>query len=550
MIHRLFISNYALIEKADIELDSGFSVITGETGAGKSILLGAIGLILGERADYSALKNRDKKCIIEGEFKIENYKLKDFFKKNDLDYENYTIIRREISPSGKSRAFINDTPVNLSLLKEFTSRLINIHSQNQTHQLKNEDFIISLIDSYSDKQDSRAKFREVLKNLKQLEKEQKELLESSHKLKTEADYNRFQFEEIQALNLSKVDFDQLKEEVELAANQEQIQSSLENTLKLLDEDDLGVLSRLRQIKAQVASLQHINKDFASIYERIESGLIDLSDVQGEIESKLEGSSNIESSQQKIELYDEINRLLQKHFLNEVDELIELEQELSTKIEFADHSDETLERLENEIQEARAQLDQIGNEIHLDRQKIAKQLQQEIENLLHDLVLPNAKVKFRIQSVSDYRKTGKDQVQFLFNANLGGELTEISKSASGGETSRLMLAVQFLLSKKKSLATLIFDEIDTGISGEIASKIGDLLSKISGNLQVISITHLPQVASKGSHHYKVFKEDAEHQTKTYIQKLSKEERIHEIAKMLSGDQVNTASLENAKSLLTF
>lgn len=550
MIHRLFISNYALIEKADIELDSGFSVITGETGAGKSILLGAIGLILGERADYSALKNRDKKCIIEGEFKIENYKLKDFFKKNDLDYENYTIIRREISPSGKSRAFINDTPVNLSLLKEFTSRLINIHSQNQTHQLKNEDFIISLIDSYSDKQDSRAKFREVLKNLKQLEKEQKELLESSHKLKTEADYNRFQFEEIQALNLSKVDFDELKEEVELAANQEQIQSSLENTLKLLDEDDLGVLSRLRQIKAQVASLQHINKDFASIYERIESGLIDLSDVQGEIESKLEGSSNIESSQQKIELYDEINRLLQKHFLNEVEELIELEQELSTKIEFADHSDETLERLEKEIQESRAQLDQIGNEIHLDRQKIAKQLQQEIENLLHDLVLPNAKVQFRIQSVSDYRKTGKDQVQFLFNANLGGELTEISKSASGGETSRLMLAVQFLLSKKKSLATLIFDEIDTGISGEIASKIGDLLSKISGNLQVISITHLPQVASKGSHHYKVFKEDTEHQTKTYIQKLSKEERIHEIAKMLSGDQVNTASLENAKSLLTF
>ncbi|MEZ4939073.1 MAG: DNA repair protein RecN [Crocinitomicaceae bacterium] len=505
MINRLFISNYALIEKAEIELNTGFSVITGETGAGKSILLGAIGLILGDRADFSVLKDQEKKCVIEGEFKISSYHLTGFFEENDLDYDPITIIRREISSSGKSRAFINDTPVNLVLLKDFASQLINIHSQNQTHQLKNEDFIIQLIDSYSDKSDLRNTYKSELNHLKDLERKFQELKDSSQKLQADADYNRFQYEEIKTLKLKDINFDELKEQVAFASNQEHIQSALESALALMDQEDLGLISNLQMIRSQIHSIAKFNSKFEDLYQRIDSGLIEMMDIQSELSNVLDSNQNEDSLELKIEVLDEINRLLQKHFLKDIKELMDLEDDLATKIDFADNSEEMLHKLEQQILDRKQMLSDLGSQIHEDRKVIAKDLESELKTLLSDLVLPDATIRFDIEKVDKYSTTGMDQVRFLFNANLGGTLTEISKSASGGETSRLMLAIQYLLSKKKSLSTLIFDEIDTGISGEIASKIGDLLAKISDNLQVISITHLPQVALKGANHYKVYKE---------------------------------------------
>ncbi|MEZ4938648.1 MAG: hypothetical protein R2799_13740 [Crocinitomicaceae bacterium] len=471
-------------------------------------------------------------------------------KKTILIIETVTIIRREISSSGKSRAFINDTPVNLILLKEFASQLINIHSQNQTLQLKNEDFIIQLIDSYSEKSDLRDTYRKELNQLKELEENFKNLRNSSQKLQADADYNRFQYEEIKALNLKEINFEELKEQVAFASNQEQIQSALESALALMDQEDLGLISSLQMIRSQVHSITKFNQKFEELFQRLDSGLIEMMDIHSELSNILDNSQNNESLELKIESLDEINRLLQKHFLKDLQDLMDLEDDLAKKIDFADNSEEMLYRLEQQILSKRQIISNLGIQIHEDRKVIAESLKKELKELLSDLVLPDASIQFEVQMLDKFRTSGMDQVKFLFNANLGGTLTEISKSASGGETSRLMLAVQFLLSTKKSLSTLIFDEIDTGISGEIASKIGALLSKISVNLQVISITHLPQVASKGVSHYKVYKESVEGETKTYIKLLSNEERIHEIAKMLSGDQVNAASIENAKSLLTF
>ncbi len=550
MINRLFIKNYALIEKADLEFKQGFTVITGETGAGKSILLGAIGLILGERADYSALKNKESKCIIESEFSLTENHLKDFFLQNDLDFDKNTIVRREISPSGKSRAFINDTPVNLVLLKEFGSKLINIHSQNQTHQLKDETFIIELIDHFIEDKSLLESFSDNLIKLKKLKTEYNHLLAESQKLKSDADYNRFQYDEIKSLNLENIDLDKLKQEVEFSQNQEQISEVIGTSLSLLESEESGVLDRMRKIKNQLSSISTISADFEELYSRFNSNIIELEDLSIELNNILENKDLNSSSESKVQLFDEINRLLQKHFLSDLNDLIALEKELSEKIDFADNSEEKLSELAQEIDSIEVALKQTGQLIHEARKRISKELENEIKRLLDDLVLPNAQVQFEVSKTEDFRISGMDKVRFLFNANLGGELTEISKSASGGETSRLMLAVQYLLSTKKSLATLIFDEIDTGISGEIASKIGYLLNEISQNIQVISITHLPQVASKGQQHFKVYKEDKEGMTRTYIEQLSNEGRIQEIAKMLSGENISEASIENAKSLLTF
>jgi DNA repair protein RecN (Recombination protein N) len=549
MLQRLFISNYALIEKADIELSDGFSVITGETGAGKSILLGAIGLILGERADYSTLKDKGNKCVIEAEFDIKHYNLNHFFESNDIDFDNISILRREINSSGKSRAFINDTPVKLTILKEFGEKLINIHSQNQSHQLNNEEFLIDLIDSYSNKPKTLSSYKVKLKEYKEKRKALDELSDTFKKLKLEEDYIKFQYEEIKSLNLSDISYEELKNEIELSENQEKITSVLESISHSLNEDQKGLIQQLNMISSEIISISEFSTSFKELSERIKSIKIELNDIQSEIQNQLEKSTLGSSSNERVSLYDEINRLLQKHFFIEFSQLLTYEQELSEKVDLSNNSDEKIKILEKEISSLEFDLNNLAEEINLERKKTSKVLEKEVGSLLESLVLPNATVNFGVTSSEDFKNNGKNKVQLLFNANLGGELKEISKSASGGETSRLMLAIQFLYSKKKSLSTLIFDEIDTGISGEIASKIGDLLKEISNNLQVISITHLPQVASKGTNHFKVSKEIKDDQTKTFVQKLSKEERITEIAKMLSGEELSSASIENAKSLLT-
>lgn len=549
MLSRLFINNYALIEKADIELENGFTVITGETGAGKSILLGAIGLILGERADYSVLRHQEKKCVIEAEFNIESFNLQGFLEDNDIDYEANSILRREITSSGKSRAFINDTPVKLSLLKEFGDQLINIHSQNQSHQLHNESYIEGLIDAYLEDKTLLTEYKNEFSKYQVTKKELEIAKEQLQKLKAEEDYIRFQYSEMESIDFDQIDFDDLQEKVEIGENQERIVESLSFVLGKLENDQSGIISGLREIQNQLSSISSLSVSFNNLEERISSARIELDDLRSEIENELEKAESFGSNTESTAILDEINRLLQKHFLQDINQLKELKTDLKQKIELSDHSDEKINELESTLKESSNKLNDLGEALFNKRKEKATILEKELDSLLNELVLPNAEVRFDLLKLSDFKPNGMNSTKMLFNANLGGQLKEVSKSASGGETSRLMLAIQYLLSQKKALSSLIFDEIDTGISGEIASKIGGLLNKISNNLQVISITHLPQVASKGDQHFVVSKKDVDNQTITSIKRLSNEERINEIAKMLSGDSINEASIENAKSLLT-
>ena len=549
MITSLSIENFALIEKLSIDFSSGFSTITGETGAGKSILLGALGLVLGKRADLTSLKNKNEKCIIEAHFQIANYNLDSFFSSNDLDYEEETIIRREILPSGKSRAFINDTPVNLQELQDLSLFLIDIHSQHQTQELSEEDFQFQIIDSIANNQDLISKYDSQLKLYKKQKSDLSQLNLQIQNALNEQDYNTFLLKELVEADLANCDQSELEATLEKLSNVESIKENLVKAELLAHEEQFGVLHNLKEMRVALQKASGFSATYHSLFERLNSVLIELDDITRDLKNESENLINdpelLENVNHKLQL---IYSLQKKHQVITIAELLDIQNELDRKVISIADVEARIQFLEKSIKENEFQLNQLAHEIHENRVKVIPILVEKLIQILEQLGMPNARFDIKINETASYFKNGKDELQFLFSANKGSDFGVVKKVASGGELSRIMLAVKAILAKYSKLPTIIFDEIDTGVSGEIANKMGDIMKEMSQTMQVFTITHLPQIAAKGSTHFKVFKTVLNEQTHSELKRLSSEERVLEIAQMLSGMQVSDSAINHAKALL--
>ena len=549
MLTSLSIKNYALIDELLVNFNQGFTIITGETGAGKSILLGGLSLILGKRADLSSLKNKEQKCIIEAVFNIENYKLEKLFKNEDLDFETQTIIRREILPSGKSRAFVNDTPVNLNALQLLGKHLIDIHSQNQTMQLVDNDFQFQIIDALADNKRNLGNYQTQLSDYKQLQKELKELYDFQAEALKEQDYNTFLLKELTEANLVNGELETLEEEYETLNNIEEIQDKLTHSHQLLQEEELGILSMLTKLKSTLQKLSSYSNVYQNLFTRVNSSLIDLDDAFTEIETLQE---NLDADPKRLEVVNTklqmLHNLMQKHVTEKVSDLIEIKEQLTEKVSVTENLEESINQKQKEIETIEEKLDLISETIHNKRQKSIPKLTKQLEAILGDLGMPNAQFKIEITLSKEYMYNGKDQLSFLFSANKGGQFNELKKAASGGELARIMLAIKSILSNYMQLPTIMFDEIDTGVSGEIANKMAHIMQQMSQTMQVFGITHLPQIAAKGHTHFKVYKEDVNEVTTTNLVKLNHDDRIVEVAQMLGGIEVSNSAMAHAKQLL--
>nr|WP_321245071.1 DNA repair protein RecN [uncultured Psychroserpens sp.] len=549
MLTQLTIKNYALIDELQVGFNNGLTIITGETGAGKSILLGGLSLILGKRADLTSVKDSSKKCIIEGVFDIAKYNLKSLFKTRDLDYESLTIIRREILPSGKSRAFINDTPVRLDDLQVLGEHLLDIHSQHQTLQLTNDDFQFQIIDALADNEKDLSRYISELKNFKMLSSEIEKLQNQKAESLKELDYNLFLLNELEDAKLIVGELETLEAEYETLNNVEEIKNQLGQSNQLLSNEDAGITSNIREVKQHLSKLVNYGAPYQSIYERIDSSLIELEDIFSEIENleeQLEADPNrLEVVNTKLQT---LHNLMQKHIVSSEIELISIQDELSSKVTITENLDAHILEKEKEKELLKSQLLKVSKTIHNNRSKIIPKLIQQLESILATLGMPNAKFNIELNASDLFLSNGSDELQFLFSANKGGQFNDLKKSASGGELSRIMLAIKHILSNYTQLPTIMFDEIDTGVSGEISNKMANIMQDMSKAMQVFTITHLPQIAAKGDHHFKVFKEDVNDVTQTQLKKLTPEERIVEIAQMLGGANVSNSALEHAKQLL--
>lgn len=549
MITSLSIENFALIEKLSVKFTDGFSVITGETGAGKSILLGALGLVLGKRADLSSLKNKEEKCIIEANFQIKNYNLKPFFEANDLDYEDETIIRREILPSGKSRAFINDTPVNLAELQELSNFLIDIHSQHQTQELSDDVVQFQIIDSVASNFNLINEYSSKLKEFKKYKSELKSKNEFLQSVLKEQDYNTFLLEELLAANLKSGEQEELELQFEKLNNVEFIKENLVKSLSIANEEQFGVLQNLKEIKLSFQKIAGFSNDYNVLFERINSILIEFDDIEKELNQL---SETIYSNPDELQLINEklqlIYALQKKHQVNSVEELLEIQNDLDNKVVSITTLESEINSLEKLIIEFENQLNDLAIKIHENRVKAVPVLTDKLALILVQLGMANARFNIQLVAKEDFYSNGKDEIQFLFSANKGSDFGLLKKVASGGEMSRIMLAVKSVLSQYSKLPTIIFDEIDTGVSGEIAHKMGEIMKEMSKNMQVFAITHLPQIAGKGKEHFKVFKVIKDNQTQSELKLLSDDDRIIEIAQMLSGSTISDSALNHAKELL--
>ena len=549
MITSLSIENFALIEKLDIDFSNGFSIITGETGAGKSILLGALGLVLGKRADLASLKNKDEKCIVEANFSIGTYGLELFFESNELDYEADTIIRREILPSGKSRAFINDTPVNLQQLQDLSLFLIDVHSQHQTLELSEEDFQFKVLDSIANNKEHLRTFESTLKQFREANKDADLKRIEFNSLVKENEYNTFIYNELTSASLNRYELEELEQNYNALSNVESIKENLENLLQLANEDSFGLLKNLKDFKATLQKIVNFSKNYESLSERTNSVLIEFDDVVKEINREAELISNdpimLETLNNRLQL---LYNLLKKHNVTTLDELIAVQTELESKVVSVTTLEREITDLDCRIQEYKRQLDTIANKITKSRREVIPFFSKNLIQILNDLGMPNVQFKIEISESDHYQKNGKDKLVFLFSANKGSDFGLLKKVASGGEMSRIMLAVKSILAEYSKLPTIIFDEIDTGVSGEIAIKISEIMNKMSNKMQVFSITHLPQIAAKGTYHFKVFKTILENKSLTELKLLSHEERVIEIAEMLSGKAVSDSAINHAKALL--
>jgi DNA repair protein RecN (Recombination protein N) len=549
MITSLSIENFALIEKLDIDFSKGFSIITGETGAGKSILLGALGLVLGKRADLTSLKNKDEKCIVEANFSIGKYDLESFFEANDLDYEQETIIRREILPSGKSRAFVNDSPVNLQQLQDLSFYLIDVHSQHQTLELSEEEYQFKIIDAIADNQELLIEFQSDLKKYRfaksTLESKKNEFLS----ILKEKDYNEFLFQELETANLKAGELEELEQQYQALNNVEFIKENLDRLLSVANEEEFGILKNLKEFKAALQKNTNFSAEYQSLFERTNSILIEFDDIVKELnrESDLlfNDPEKLEAINQKLQL---IYNLQKKHNVLTVEELIAIQTDLETKVVSVVTLEEEIAKLENSIKDFELQLDTIASKISQSRREAVPNLSEKLIEILNQLGMPNVRFKIEIIPSETYHNNGKDTLQFLFSANKGTDFGLLKKVASGGEMSRIMLAVKSILSQYSKLPTIIFDEIDTGVSGEIANKMGEIMRDMSKTMQVFAITHLPQIAAKGANHYKVFKTVLGENTVSELKLLNSDERIIEIAEMLSGKDISDSAVNHAKALL--
>ncbi len=549
MLKHLSIKNYALIQHLEMDFGPGFSVITGETGAGKSILLGALGLVLGDRSDTTVLLDKKSKCVVESHFLIGGYGLQDFFAENELDYDEISILRREINPHGKSRGFINDTPVNLNLLKELGEKLVNIHSQHQTITLNDSNFQLAVIDQYAGLHQQINEYKALHLDFTAKHKIYHELVEQENKSKTDQDYLHFQLIELEKAALKADEQEKIEKELEILNNAGEIKTTLSSSMRLLITEENNILNQLSEINLSLEKLGPVHEDISVLQQRLDSTIIELDDIAREIE-KLEQDIQVDP-QRADELnarLDLIFQLQHKHHLQTVEELIQATQHIREQIESITSLGEHIETLSNEIAEARKVLLDSAEIISEERQKAIPELSEEIIEIVKGLGMPDADVSIDHNRVEEPGKDGLDNVVFMFNSNKGGTQKEISKIASGGELSRLMLAIKSLISTRNLLPTIIFDEIDAGVSGDIAGKVGKILKSMSGQMQVIVITHLPQIAGKGDHHFMVFKDTSGEKALTQIKKLDAEGRVEEIAKLLSDEQVTRSAVDTARELL--
>ncbi len=538
-----------MIDDLQVTFDDGLTIITGETGAGKSILLGGLSLILGKRADLSSIKDASRKCIIEATFNIANYNLVSFFEDEDLDYEIETIIRREILPSGKSRAFVNDSPVNLSVLANLGEHLIDIHSQHQTLELANNDFQFQIIDALANNSVNLQEYKKELKVYNSLIRTIAKLKEEKAEAIKEYDYNLFLLNELVEANLVSGELSELEDEYTALNNVEEIKGELQLSYQLLNDEQVGVLQAMTSLKNSLQKLSDLSNNYSELSNRLNSVFIELDDVFSEVEA---AQDDIEANPARLEEVNaklqKLHNLLLKHSFETVEELIELRDVLSQKVLATESIDSSISEKEIELQKAIVLLEKQALNIHNSRKKAIPVLVNQLKDILEKLGMPNANFEISVDLSDKFYVNGKDDLSFLFTANKGGEFKELKKAASGGELSRIMLAVKSILAKYIQLPTIMFDEIDTGVSGEISHKMGGIMQEMSRTMQVFTITHLPQIAAKGDAHYKVYKTDNANETVTHLMKLNTEERIVEIAQMLGGKETTTSAIAHAKQLL--
>lgn len=549
MLQKLTIRNYVLIDNLEIDFNAGLNIITGETGAGKSIILGALSLLLGQRADSRYFFNQAKKCIIEGGFQIKNSQIKALFEEYDLDYETETILRREISIDGKSRAFINDSPVNLTTLKKIGEQLIAIHSQHATLELGNKDFQLLIIDSLANHQSLLNLYYDNFRKFKHLEKKLNELNHHYEEAKKKQDYEQYLFEELEQAQLTENEQDELENRLQKLSHAENIKRALNNSTYLLDGEENSTLNLLKKSTNELSAVEKYDKSIAALLQRINSAYIELKDLTNEI-SSLEENINynpelIEKTEQRLDL---LYSLQKKHRVSSNKELITVKNQLAESLNAILNADEELNNLKIRIDTLHKSLFKQALAITKNRENAIPLAEKQIKTSLADMGMPHAQLKFELEQLSELNIDGINKLNLLFSANQGQKLAPIQKVASGGELSRLMLAIKALLAQHTNLPCLIFDEIDTGISGEIAQKVGKVIANLTKYMQIIAITHLPQIASKGQNHYLVYKIEENNKTNTSIKLLDNNDRIHTIAEMLSGEKPSQAAIENAKVLL--
>ena len=550
MLASLSIKNYALIENLKVDFKDGLSIITGETGAGKSILMGGLALVLGKRADTSLVYDKAKKCVIEAEFQVGSYHLELFFKENDLDYDPWVIIRREILPNGKSRAFVNDTPTNLSVLNSLTSQLIDIHSQHETLQLSDPFYQFHIIDSLADNNSCLNEYHIAFQEYKMMLKELETIKQDQLQAQKEYDYNVFLWDELDKAALKVGELEDLEKDLEKLSHIEEIKANLSGILEVSERESLGVLSQLAEINQQLSRIGPYAVLYETLSDRMKSLLIEFKDISSEIETENDNLVYDPATLEKVEnrlqlLYD----LQKKHQVSDIEELIEIQEQYQLKIEEVDNADETINLKSEEIKVTEERLYQFCEKLHDRRAKAIPQFSRQIEKTLAGLEMKNTRFRVELSKTEEFMFNGGDHLQFLMSSDKGKTFEHIKKVASGGEMSRIMLAVKSILSNYSNLPAIIFDEIDTGVSGEVSNRIAELMLAMSKNMQVITITHLPQVAAKGHHHYKVFKKEQEEVISSNIKLLNGDERLVELAEMLGGSKITESAIAHAKQLLS-
>ena len=549
MLKNLSIKNYLLIDDLSVSFNNGFTVITGETGAGKSILVGGISLILGKRADLSVNRDKSKKCIIEGVFDIGSFNLKSIFDENELDYDTDTILRREISSSGKSRAFINDSPVNLSQLSLIGSKIIDIHSQHQNIEVLNSEFQFELLDLISNNKDNILKYKNLYEDFRVKSKALNELIDKKQNLIQTIDYNKFILDEIDNANILDEDLDELENMQNSLSNFEETSRELNQSSQIISDDEVGLITSLLKLKNSIDKVSNNSQKFNLISQRISSIKIDLEDISSEIDNFLDSlEQNPEKLNKIINKIDIINNLFRKHSLNSIKDLSIFRDNLALKVNTTENIDNEIQLHQTVCEDLNLKLNNIAIQIHEKRKSVINDLTNEIEVVLHELGMVNSKFKISLFKTENFYSNGMDTIDFEFLANKGYEFKKIKDAASGGEMSRIMLSIKSIMAKYKKLPSIIFDEIDTGVSGEISKKMGTIMKELGSRIQTFSITHLPQIAAMGESHFLIYKNDIDGYTKTMISRLNDSERIVEIAKMLEGNNASESAYTHAKQLL--